>query len=62
MINAICEFAKSGNPNCAELPKWEPGYKKAMIFCENTQFTKLPGKLLWKTHCLTEDLKNEIQP
>lgn len=48
MINAICEFAKSGNPNCAELPKWEPGYKKAMIFCENTQFTKLPGKLLWK--------------
>ena len=25
MINAICEFAKSGNPNCAELPKWEPG-------------------------------------
>ena len=48
MISAIVEFAKNGNPNCADLPRWEPGFKKAMLFCEQTKFAKLPKKLLWK--------------
>lgn len=36
LSDAICAFAKNGNPNCGGLPKWEQNYKKPMHFCENT--------------------------
>lgn len=35
--NAIYSFARTGNPNCTEIPKWDTGCKKPMRFCEDTE-------------------------
>lgn len=37
LSQAICAFAKSGNPNCGLFAQWENDYKKPMHFCENSQ-------------------------
>lgn len=33
---AFTAFAKTGNPNCSEIPKWDTNNGKVMRFCENT--------------------------
>lgn len=43
LSDSLVAFAKSGNPNCAAIPEWKPGFKMPMSFCENTA----PDK--WKT-------------
>lgn len=47
MSGMLAAFAKTGNPNCEELPKWEGSYKKVMHFSENTQFEKWDTKKLF---------------
>ena len=37
MNKSLIAFVKNHDPNCDEIPTWEPGYKSAMRFCENTQ-------------------------
>jgi len=37
LSQAICAFAKNGNPNCAVVPEWTADYKNPMHFCENTK-------------------------
>lgn len=39
MSHALIAFSSAGNPNCNELPKWEPGSKHTMNFCEHTSQT-----------------------
>lgn len=41
--DAVCAFAKSGNPNCNSLPEWVANYRKPMSFCENSKCSD------WKT-------------
>ncbi len=36
MSQMLCAFAKNGDPNCAEIPTWNPGVEMPMHFCENT--------------------------
>ena len=36
MSDAVCLFAKFGNPNGGTVPKWTPGYKKPLSFSENS--------------------------
>ncbi len=37
LAKSFIAFAKTGNPNCNAIPKWEKGGKKVMTFCEDTQ-------------------------
>lgn len=48
MLSAITAFAKTGNPNCAEIPDWQSGYAEPMRFCENTRCEKWDTKKLFK--------------
>lgn len=48
MIKMLCAFAKTGNPNCNELPKWDKGYKNPMRFCEDTKSAPWETKKLLK--------------
>ena len=48
MLKSFVAFVKNGDPNCNAIPKWECKYNKAMIFCENTRFAKLPTARLIK--------------
>lgn len=36
LLQSICAFVKTGNPNCSEIPEWKADYKKPMRFCEDT--------------------------
>lgn len=36
MSHALIAFSNTGNPNCGELPRWSPGSKHTMNFCEHT--------------------------
>lgn len=51
MHKSLCAFAKSGDPNCNAIPKWNAGAKKTMVFCENTKLSS------WKT---AELIKNTV--
>lgn len=48
MISALTAFAKTGNPNCDEIPDWQSGYKLPMRFCEDTHADKWETKKLLK--------------
>ena len=37
IAKSFIAFAKTGNPNCNAIPKWESGSKKIMTFCEDTK-------------------------
>lgn len=37
LAKSIYAFVKTANPNCNAIPKWEPGDKKVMTFCEDTK-------------------------
>lgn len=40
LSKSIIAFAKTGNPNCPEIPNWVAGHKRTMHFCENTKMAK----------------------
>ena len=44
MIESIAAFVKTSDPNCDAVPRWEPGIKMPMCFCECTH----PAPLLTK--------------
>lgn len=48
LSQAIISFAKTGNPNCNAVPKWEAGYKNPMHFCE-------------KSHCAPWDTLSNLK-
>ncbi|MBQ7740056.1 MAG: hypothetical protein IJT65_02305 [Eubacterium sp.] len=37
MNKSLIAFVKTHDPNCDEIPRWEPGTKEAMRFCEDTK-------------------------
>jgi para-nitrobenzyl esterase len=45
-------FAKTSNPNCNAIPKWESGGKRVMNFCENTKFAPFKTTKLIKNTIL----------
>ncbi len=49
MIKSFSAFAKTGNPNCPEIPEWERGAKLPMRFCEDTRPEKWDSKSMLKT-------------
>ena len=50
IAKSFIAFAKTGNPNCNAIPKWESGAKKIMTFSENTQLRPwFGGRLLKNT-------------
>ncbi len=48
MAQSLIAFAKTGNPNCSALPKWEKGGGTPMTFCENTKPQKWDMKTIIK--------------
>lgn len=48
MIEMLCAFCKTGNPNCNAIPNWTIGYKTPMRFCEKTRMDKWETKKLLK--------------
>lgn len=40
LSDAICAFAKNGNPNCSSIPDWKADYNMPMHFCEKTGCAK----------------------
>lgn len=48
LFSSICAFAKTGNPNCDEIPTWTPNYKLPMRFCEKTKASPWDTRLLLK--------------
>ncbi|MBE6719463.1 MAG: carboxylesterase/lipase family protein [Ruminococcaceae bacterium] len=44
MIESLTAFVKTGNPNCDEIPHWDPGIKMPMHFCEHTAPAPLKTK------------------
>ena len=48
MIESITAFVKTCDPNCDAVPKWEPGIKNPMCFCESTHTAPLLTKAFIK--------------
>ncbi len=47
MSKSLVAFVKTGDPNCAEIPQWEPGVKKPMRFCEDSKMLPWDKKYMF---------------